>query len=139
MIVWHVVPQNRVLSITSTLLWVAKPSTSRLTEVSTRKLTTICRVRATLRATTGSAAAGRAGGGTMAAVRRPSGGVRWVIAALLSVLALTAAVELGMGRLPFGPDGRFGWWDGDIWSRENSQRVADAYSFSHLVHGILFF
>ena len=55
------------------------------------------------------------------------------------MLALTAAVEWQMGRTPFGPDGRFGWWDGDIWSRENSQRVADAYSFSHLVHGILFF
>jgi hypothetical protein len=55
------------------------------------------------------------------------------------VLALTAAVEWRMGRTPFGPDGRFGWWDGDIWSRENSQRVADAYSISHIVHGILFF
>jgi hypothetical protein len=55
------------------------------------------------------------------------------------VLALTAAVELGMGRSPLGPDGRFGWWDGDIWSSENSQRVADAYSFSHIVHGIVLF
>ncbi len=62
-----------------------------------------------------------------------------VVVALVAVLALTAAVELGMGRSPLGPDGRFGWWDGDIWSRENSQRVADAYSFSHLVHGILLF
>lgn len=56
-----------------------------------------------------------------------------------AVVALTAAVELGMGRSPFGPDGRFGVWDGDIWSSENSQRIADAYSFSHLAHGILFF
>jgi len=55
------------------------------------------------------------------------------------VLALTASIEGGMGRSPLGPDGRFGWWDGDIWSSENSQRVADAYSFSHIVHGILFF
>ncbi|MCI0410256.1 MAG: DUF2585 domain-containing protein, partial [Acidobacteria bacterium] len=38
-----------------------------------------------------------------------------------------------------GPDGKFGWWDGNIWSSENSQRVADANSFSHIVHGILFF
>jgi hypothetical protein len=61
------------------------------------------------------------------------------LAALVVVLALTAAIEWRMGRSPLGPDGRFGWWDGDIWSRENSQRVADAYSFSHVVHGILFF
>jgi hypothetical protein len=65
--------------------------------------------------------------------------VVWALAALGAVLALTAAVELRMGRSLLGPDGRFGWWDGNIWSGENSQRVADAYSFSHLVHGILFF
>ena len=44
-----------------------------------------------------------------------------------------------MGRSPLGPDGKFGLWDGDIWSGENSQRFADPYSFSHLVHGILFY
>lgn len=42
-------------------------------------------------------------------------------------------------RLLLGPDGHFGWWDGDIWSSENSQRVADAYSFSHIIHGMLFY
>lgn len=58
---------------------------------------------------------------------------------LLVVLALTAVIEWWMGRSPLGPDGRFGWWDANIWSSENSQRVADAYSPSHIVHGILFF
>ena len=52
---------------------------------------------------------------------------------------LTASVELLMGRSLLGPDGHFGWWEGDIWSSENSQRFADPYSFSHLTHGILFF
>ena len=75
----------------------------------------------------------------MAAVLKPSGGVRWAIAALLVVIALTAAVELSLGRSLLGPDGRFGWWSGDIWSSENSQRVADPYSFSHVIPGILFF
>jgi len=64
---------------------------------------------------------------------------RSILLASLAILALTAAVEASMGRSPLGPDGRFGWWDGDIWSSENSQRVLDAYSFSHVVHGILFF
>jgi hypothetical protein len=54
-------------------------------------------------------------------------------------IGLTACVELGMGRLPLGPDGKFGWWDGNIWGSENSQRVADVYSFSHVVHGILLY
>ena len=64
---------------------------------------------------------------------------RWIILASIAVLALTAIVERSLGRSLLGPDGRFGWWDGDIWSSENSQRVLDAYSFSHIVHGILFF
>ncbi len=64
---------------------------------------------------------------------------RWIIAILIAVLAVTGGIELGMGRLPLGPDGRFGLWEGDIWSSENSQRLADPYSFSHLVHGMLFY
>jgi hypothetical protein len=44
-----------------------------------------------------------------------------------------------MGRSPFGPDGRFGLWEGNIWSAECSQRLADPYSFSHIGHGILFY
>ena len=44
-----------------------------------------------------------------------------------------------MGRLPLGPDHRFGWWEGNIWSSAQSQRVADPYSFSHIVHGVLFY
>jgi hypothetical protein len=64
---------------------------------------------------------------------------RWTVAAFLALLALTGGIELGNGRSLLGPDGRFGWWEGDIWSSENSQRFADPYSFSHLVHGILLF
>jgi len=63
----------------------------------------------------------------------------WVILATIAVLALTSVIQTGMGRLPLGPDGRFGWWEADVWSSENSQRVADPYSFSHIIHGILFF
>jgi hypothetical protein len=61
---------------------------------------------------------------------------------VLTVVAIVAAVvvvEAWMGRLPFGPDGRFGWIETDIWSSEQSQRVADPYSLSHIVHGLLFY
>jgi hypothetical protein len=64
---------------------------------------------------------------------------RWIIGIFIAVFVLTASIELWMGRSPLGPDGKFGLWDGDIWSSENSQRFADPYSFSHLVHGILFY
>jgi len=58
---------------------------------------------------------------------------------VMVIVAVTAAIELAMGRLPLGPDGRFGWWESNIWSSEQSQRVADAYSFSHVIHGMLFY
>ena len=64
---------------------------------------------------------------------------RFALLSMLGVFAVLATVELLCGRSPLGPDGRFGWWDGDIWSSENSQRVADAYSFSHIIHGMLFY
>lgn len=58
---------------------------------------------------------------------------------VIAILALTASIEFVMGRLPYGPDGRFGWWEGNIWSNEQSQRFADPYSFSHIVHGLMFY
>jgi hypothetical protein len=63
----------------------------------------------------------------------------WIALAVVAIVVLTGAVELGMGRSLLGPDGRFGLWEGNIWSSEQSQRVADPYSFSHVVHGLLFF
>jgi hypothetical protein len=57
----------------------------------------------------------------------------------VGILSLTGGIELWMGRSPLGPDARFGLWEGNIWSSECSQRLADPYSFSHLAHGMLFF
>jgi hypothetical protein len=64
---------------------------------------------------------------------------RWVVAGAIGMLALTAAIESWMGRLPLGPDRTFALWEGNIWSNEQSQRFADPYSFSHVVHGLLFY
>jgi len=64
---------------------------------------------------------------------------RWIIGICLGALVVTGTTEMWMGRSALGPDGTFGWWEGSIWSSANSQRVADAYSFSHIAHGILFF
>ncbi len=64
---------------------------------------------------------------------------RFVILSTIIVFASVALIEYFSGRSLLGPDGKFGWWDGDVWSSENSQRVADAYSFSHIIHGILFY
>ena len=64
---------------------------------------------------------------------------RFTLVSLLGVAVALATIELLNGRSLFGPDGRFGWWEGDIWSSANSQRVADVYSFSHMIHGMLFY
>lgn len=64
---------------------------------------------------------------------------KFVIICLIVVCALVASIEFYSGRSPLGPDGKFGWWDNDVWSSENSQRVADAYTFSHIIHGMFFY
>ncbi len=64
---------------------------------------------------------------------------RWVVAALAAVLLLTGGIECLMGRSLLGPDGKFGLWEGNIWSSENSQRLADPYSFTHVGHGMMFY
>jgi hypothetical protein len=63
----------------------------------------------------------------------------FIFIAFFAIITLTGCIEWSMGRSLLGPDGRFGWWEGDIWSSENSQRLTDPYSFSHLVHGIAFY
>jgi hypothetical protein len=64
---------------------------------------------------------------------------RGIVAGVIALLVLMAGLEWAMGRSPLGPDGRFGWWEGNIWSSETSQRFADPYSLTHLAHGICFY
>ena len=64
---------------------------------------------------------------------------RWIIAGALAVFVAAGFAEHAMGRLPWGPDGRFGLFSADVWSSEQSQRVADPYSPSHFIHGMLFY
>ena len=81
------------------------------------------------------------GGGTCAvpAATKPDPQFGRIIPALIAIMILAAGLELWMGRSVLGPDGKFGFWEGNIWSSENSQRLADPYSFSHIVHGMLFY
>jgi hypothetical protein len=65
--------------------------------------------------------------------------VATIVASCLGISAVAAIAERAMGRTWLGPDGRFGLWEGDIWSSEQSQRFADPYSVTHVVHGFLFY
>jgi hypothetical protein len=61
----------------------------------------------------------------------------WLLALL--ILAAAAATELVMGRHPICTCGSIDLWVGSRDSPKTSQMLADWYSLSHIVHGLLFY
>jgi hypothetical protein len=60
-------------------------------------------------------------------------------AALVALIAVAAAALRAMGRPWWCEAGDAVPWSGDVWSRHNSQHLADPYTITHVMHGFLLY
>jgi len=58
---------------------------------------------------------------------------------VFSIVILTALILLSFGRVPFYENGPVALWSSDVNSDQNSQQLADIYTFTHLIHGLAFY
>ena len=55
------------------------------------------------------------------------------------IMVVAGSIEYAMGRLPMCKCGYIRFWVGAVNSPENSQQIADWYSFSHIIHGFVLY
>ena len=76
---------------------------------------------------------------TPASIKRFRAQNYWPVLAIVASFAATALMLRLEGRLWFCACGSIQIWSGQICSANNSQHFLDPYSFTHVLHGFLFF
>lgn len=63
----------------------------------------------------------------------------WLIALGVSLIMMQAGVLYSFGQPTISASGHITLWTGEVLGSENSQQITDWYTFSHVLHGMLFY
>ncbi|MGI8493731.1 MAG: DUF2585 family protein [Pyrinomonadaceae bacterium] len=63
----------------------------------------------------------------------------FLLAAIFPLLGLTIFQLHNQGRIWWCKLGDYAPWSSDAWGKHNSQHLFDPYSFTHVLHGLLYF
>ena len=63
----------------------------------------------------------------------------WLWLVIVAVVLITAVLLRAQGRLWMCACGRIDLWAGNTHSADNSQHLLDPYSFTHVLHGLVFY